>query len=403
MSIEPSLRPTATVRPTADFLSTKVRNMPPSGIRRFFDMLAEMKDVISLTIGEPDFTTPEPITRAAIDSLQAGETHYTANGGMIELRELIAANLSHRYGVDYEPRTELVITVGASEGLDATLRALLDPGDEVIYHEPCFVAYAPCIELAGGIPVPVSTTDATDFRVTGSAIEAAITPRTKAILLGYPNNPTGAVLSADELEAIAAVARRHDLLLISDEIYDRLVYGSHRHVAVSSLPGMRERTVLIGGFSKAYAMTGWRIGFVAAPEELMAGIAKVHQYGIMCAPTASQFAAVEALRSGEPFVAEMRAEYDRRRQLMTRRFNEIGLSCFEPEGAFYCFPNITASGLDDEQFAEQLLREEKVGVVPGRAFGPSGVGHVRACYATAYDEIVEAMDRIERFVARHRG
>jgi aminotransferase len=380
-----------------------VRNMPPSGIRRFFDMLAEMKDVISLTIGEPDFTTPEPITRAAIDSLEAGETHYTANGGMIELRELIAANLLHRYSVEYEPRTELVITVGASEGLDATMRALLNPGDEVIYHEPCFVAYAPCIELAGGVPVPVSTTAATDFRVTAQAIEAAVTPRTKAIMLGYPNNPTGAVLAADELEAIAEVARRQDLLIISDEIYDRLVYGAHRHTAIGSLAQMRDRTVLISGFSKAYAMTGWRLGFVAAPAALMTGIAKVHQYGIMCAPTASQYAAIEALRSGEPFVVEMLAEYDRRRQLMTRRFNEMGLACFEPEGAFYCFPNITASGLDDEQFAEQLLREEKVGVVPGRAFGPSGIGHVRCCYATAYEEIVEAMDRIERFMGRRRA
>ncbi|HEX5396661.1 MAG TPA: aminotransferase class I/II-fold pyridoxal phosphate-dependent enzyme [Candidatus Limnocylindria bacterium] len=402
MSIEPGLRPSPAGRPTADFLSTTVRNMPPSGIRRFFDMLAEMKDVISLTIGEPDFTTPGPITRAAIASLEAGETHYTANGGMLELRELIAANLAHRYGVDYEPRSELVVTVGASEGLDASLRALLNEGDEVIYHEPCFVAYAPCIELAGGIPVAVSTTDATDFRVTAAAIETAVTPRTKAIFLGYPNNPTGAVLSADELEAIADVARRHDLLVVSDEIYDRLVYGSHRHVAISALAGMRERTILIGGFSKAYAMTGWRIGFVAAPAELMAGIAKVHQYGIMCAPTASQFAAIEALRNGESFVVEMLAEYDRRRQLMTRRFNELGLDCFEPEGAFYCFPNITASGLDDEQFAEALLAEEKVGVVPGRAFGPSGVGHVRCCYATAYEEIVEAMDRIERFLERRR-
>jgi len=403
MSIEPILRPSSVPRPTADFLAAKVRDMAPSGIRRFFDMLAEMTDVISLTIGEPDFTTPEPITRAAIDSLEAGETHYTANGGMIELRELIAANLAHRYGVSYDPRAELVITVGASEGVDASLRALLDPGDEVIYHEPCFVSYAPCIELAGGTPVAVSTTDATDFRVTADAIEAAITPRSKAIFLGYPNNPTGAVLSRDELEAIAEVARRHDLLVISDEIYDRLVYGDHRHVAVSSLPGMRERTVLIGGFSKAYAMTGWRIGFVAAPAELMTGIAKVHQYGIMCAPTSAQFAAIEALQHGEPFVVEMLAEYDRRRVLMTRRFNEMGLACFEPQGAFYCFPKITSSGLDDEQFAEELLREEKVGVVPGRAFGPSGIGHVRVCYATAYEQIVEAMDRIERFVERRRG
>jgi aminotransferase len=391
-------------RATADFLNDGVRAMPPSGIRRFFDMLAEMTDVISLTIGEPDFDTPEHITRAAIESLERGETHYTANGGMIELRELIAANLERRYGVRYDARTELVITVGASEAVDASLRATLNPGDEVIYHEPCFVAYAPCIELAGGTPVAVSTTDATDFRVTAPMIEAAITPRTKAIFLGYPNNPTGAVLDHDELASIAEVAERHDLLVYTDEIYDRLVYGGHSHTAFSSLPGMRDRTVLLGGFSKSYAMTGWRIGYVAAPAELMTGIAKVHQYGIMCAPTSAQYAAIEALHNGEAAVQAMHDEYDRRRQLMTRRFNEMGLRCFEPHGAFYCFPNVTdATGLDDEEFAQQLLAEERVAVVPGRAFGRSGAGHVRACYATAYDEIVEAMDRTERFVARHRA
>jgi aminotransferase len=394
MSIEPR-----TTRAPAEFLSEKIRAMPPSGIRRFFDMLAEMKDVISLTIGEPDFTTPEPITRAAIASLEAGQTHYTANGGMIELRQMIAADLQARYGVAYEPRTELTITVGASEALDASLRATCDPGDEVIYHEPCFVAYAPCITLAGGVPVPVSTTDATDFRLTAEMVEAAVTPRTKAVFLGYPNNPTGAVLDRGELEAIGRVVERHDLLVITDEIYDRLVYGGHEHVAFSSLPGMRERTVLLGGFSKSFAMTGWRIGYVAAPAEIMAGIAKVHQYGIMCAPTAAQFAAIEALRSGEPFVRAMHDEYDRRRRLMTDRLNEIGLRCFEPRGAFYCFPEVTdATGLDDDAFAQELLREEHVAVVPGSAFGPSGAGHVRACYATAYEEIVEAMDRIERFV-----
>ncbi|HEX7195503.1 MAG TPA: aminotransferase class I/II-fold pyridoxal phosphate-dependent enzyme [Candidatus Limnocylindria bacterium] len=400
MTTQPAPR---TGRATADFLNDRVRAMPPSGIRRFFDMLAEMKDVISLTIGEPDFTTPEPITRAAIESLEAGETHYTANGGMIELRELIARNLRDRYGVDYDPRTELIITVGASEGVDASLRATINPGDEVIYHEPCFVAYAPCIELAGGTAVAVSTTKATDFRVTADMIEAAIRPRTKAIFLGYPNNPTGAALDRDELEAIARVAERHDLLVYSDEIYDRLVYGDHAHTAFSALPEMRERTVLLGGFSKSYAMTGWRIGYVAAPAELMAGIAKVHQYGIMCAPTAAQFAAIEALRSGEPHVEAMRAEYDRRRRYMTDRFNEIGLTCFEPMGAFYCFPRVSeATGMDETTFAERLLEEERVGVVPGTAFGPSGAGHVRVCYATAYEEIVEAMSRIERFVNAHR-
>ncbi|HEU4863929.1 MAG TPA: aminotransferase class I/II-fold pyridoxal phosphate-dependent enzyme [Candidatus Limnocylindria bacterium] len=399
MTSQPTTR-----RAPADFLNDRVRDIPPSGIRRFFDMLAEMKDVISLTIGEPDFTTPEPITRAAIESLEAGETHYTANGGMMDLRELIAANLRDRYGVEYDPRTELIITVGASEGVDASLRATINDGDEVIYHEPCFVAYAPCIQLAGGVAVPVSTTDATDFRVTAEMIEDVVTPRTKAIFLGYPNNPTGAVLDRADLEAIARVADRHDLLVYTDEIYDRLVYGDHEHTAFSSLPGMRERTILLGGFSKSYAMTGWRIGYVAAPEGLMTGIAKVHQYGIMCAPTSAQFAAIEAMKNGEPHLQAMRAEYDRRRRYITDRFNAIGMSCFEPKGAFYCFPHVTeCTGLDETTFAEKLLEEERVGVVPGTAFGPSGAGHVRVCYATAYEEIVEAMDRIERFAQRHRA
>jgi len=393
-----------TRRPTEAFLSQRVRGMAPSGIRRFFDMLAEMKDVISLTIGEPDFTTPEPITRAAIESLEHGQTHYTANGGILELRQLIAQNLEDRYGVSYDPVRELTITVGASEAVDASLRAILDPGDEVIYHEPCFVAYAPCIELAGGVPVRIATGDDNDFRVTADQIESAVTPRTKAIFMGYPNNPTGAVLDRDELAAIAAVAERHDLLVVTDEIYERLVYAGHEHVAFSALAGMRERTVLIGGFSKAYAMTGWRIGYVAAPADLMTGIAKVHQYGIMCAPTPAQYAAMEAIRTGEPFVQEMLAEYDRRRVLMTGRLNEMGLHCFEPRGAFYCFPDVSdATGLDEETFAQRLLSEERVAVVPGGAFGPSGARHVRACYATAYEEIVEAMDRMERFVARCRA
>lgn len=399
MTTEPAASRVA--RPPSDFLSDKIRSLQPSGIRRFFDMLAEMKDVISLTIGEPDFTTPEPITRAAIASLEAGETHYTANGGMLSLREAIAADLARRYGIAYDARTELIITVGASEAVDATLRAVCDPGDEVIYHEPSFVAYAPCITLAGGIPVAIATGDETDFQMTAAQLEAAITPRTKALFLGYPNNPTGAVLDRDELEKIAAVIERHDLMVVSDEIYERLVYGGHQHVPFSSLPGMRERTVLIGGFSKSYAMTGWRIGWVAAPAPMMVGIAKIHQYGIMCAPTVAQFAAIAALRIGEPFVASMHDEYDRRRQLMTRRFNEIGLHCFEPRGAFYCFPNIAKAGMDDEAFAQALLREERVAVVPGTAFGPSGADHVRVCYATAYEQIVEAMDRIEHFVERH--
>jgi aminotransferase len=409
MSVEPAAEPRPEVAEgpgaaAARFLSPVVRDMPPSGIRRFFDMLNEMKDVISLTIGEPDFTTPEPITRAATASLESGETHYSANAGMIELRELIAADLEARLSLSYDPRTEIVVTVGASEALDASLRAVCQPGDEVIHHEPCFVAYGPCIQLAGGTPVAVATTQATDFALTPAIVEAAVTPRTKAIFLGYPNNPTGAVLDRDALEGIAEIARRRDLLVISDEIYERLVYGDHEHAAIASLRAMRERTIHIGGFSKAYAMTGWRIGYVAAPADLMAGIAKIHQYGIMCAPTPAQYAAMEALRSGEPFVQAMHAEYERRRVLMTRRFNEMGLTCFEPRGAFYCFPNVRdATGLDDEQFAQELLREEHVAVVPGSAFGPSGAGHVRACYATAYEQIVEAMDRTQRFVERRRA
>jgi aminotransferase len=409
MSVEPAAEPRPEVAEgpgavAARFLSPVVRDMPPSGIRRFFDMLNEMKDVISLTIGEPDFTTPEPIRRAATASLESGETHYSANAGMIELRQLIAADLEARLSLSYDPRTEIVVTVGASEALDASLRAVCQPGDEVIHHEPCFVAYGPCIQLAGGRPVAVATTQATDFALTPAMVEAAVTPDTRAIFLGYPNNPTGAVLDRDALEGIADIARRHDLLVISDEIYERLVYGGHEHAAIASLPAMRERTIHIGGFSKAYAMTGWRIGYVAAPAGLMAGIAKIHQYGIMCAPTPAQYAAMEALRSGEPFVQAMHAEYERRRVLMTRRFNEMGLTCFEPRGAFYCFPNVRdATGLDDEQFAQELLREEHVAVVPGSAFGPSGAGHVRACYATAYEQIVEAMDRTQRFVERRRA
>ena len=380
-----------------------MQSVPPSGIRRFFDIAAEMDDVISLSIGEPDFTTPEPIVRAAIESLEAGESHYTSKGGMPELRGAVSAGLEELYGVTYDPVSEILITVGASEAMDAAVRAIVDPGDEVIYHEPSFVAYAPLISFAGGVPVAVPTVEANSFEVTAAQIEAAVTPRTKALFLAYPSNPTGAVLDAHELADIAAVAERHDLVVITDEIYDRLTYGGHRHVAFSAIPGARERTVLIGGFSKSYAMTGWRIGFVAASRDVMTGIAKVHQYGIMCAPTSAQFAALEALRSGDAYLADMLAEYDRRRRLMTDRFNEIGLRCFEPRGAFYCFPRVADVGLSSEEFAERLLMEERVAVVPGDAFGPSGQGYVRACYATAYEGIVEAMDRIQRFVERQRG
>ena len=400
MKTSPRHSPAVTARHPAQFLNERVRSMPPSGIRRFFDMATEMKDVISLSIGEPDFTTPEPIIRAAVRSLEAGETHYTSNQGMIELRTAVAGKLEELYGVAYDPRGEVLITVGASEAMDAALRAVVEPGDEVIYHEPSFVAYGPLISFAGGTPIALPTTQATNFELTADQIEAAVGPRTKAIFLAYPSNPTGAVLDRGELESIAEIAERHDLLVISDEIYDRLVYAGHRHIAFSALPGMRDRTIHIGGFSKSYAMTGWRIGFVCAPRDLMAGIAKVHQYGIMCAPTAAQHAALEALSTGEPFVVDMLAEYDRRRRLMTDRFNAVGLSCFEPRGAFYCFPRVSDTGLTSEEFAERLLLEEHVAIVPGGAFGPSGEGYVRVCYAAAYEDIEEAMSRIERFVGR---
>jgi len=391
-----------TGRATVDFLNDRVRAMPPSGIRRFFDILAEMKDVISLTIGEPDFTTPEPITRAAIESLEAGETHYTANGGMLALRELIGANLLDRYGVRYEARDELLITVGASEAVDLALRATCDPGDEVILHEPSYVAYEPAVVFAGGVVRHVATRFEDDFALDPAAVRAAITPATKALFLGYPCNPTGAVLPDAVQDELAVIAVEHDLLVYSDEIYDRLAYGTYRHRAMSALPGMRERTVLMGGFSKAYAMTGWRVGYLAAPAAILEGIVKVHQYGIMSAPTTAQDAALVAIRDGEPEVERMRAEYDRRRRLIVDGLNGIGLDTFEPRGAFYAFPRITSTGLTSDDFTERLLLEERVAVVPGSAFGPSGEGHVRMCYATSYEKLEEALVRIGRFVERVR-
>jgi aminotransferase len=323
-----------------------------------------------------------------------------SNHGTLELREALGRHLGDRYGVEYDPASELLITVGASEALDLALRATCDPGDEVILHEPSYVAYVPAIVFAGGVVRHVATRFEDDFALDPSAVEAAITPRTKALFLGYPSNPTGAVLSDDIQDALAGIARRHDLLVYSDEIYDRLAYGDYRHRAFSSLPGMRERTILMGGFSKAYAMTGWRVGWVAAPADILAGLVKVHQYGIMSAPTVAQDAALAALEGAEPDVERMVAEYDRRRRLLVDGLNALGLATFEPRGAFYAFPRITSTGLSDEAFAERLLVEEHVAVVPGSAFGPSGVGHVRMCYATAYDQLEAALSRIGRFVAR---
>jgi aminotransferase len=384
-------------------LSERVRAVPPSGIRRFFDILATMDDVISLGVGEPDFDTPERIVAAGVRSLHAGRTHYTSNYGTLELRRALADHLERRYGVGYDPGSELLITVGASEAVDLALRATCDPGDEVILHEPSYVAYVPAIMFAGGSAIHVATRLDDDFALAPTAVEAAITPRTKALFLGYPCNPTGAVLPDGVQEELARIAERHDLLVYSDEIYDRLAYGSYRHRPFSALPGMRDRTILMGGFSKAYAMTGWRVGWLAAPAAILEGILKVHQYGIMSAPTIAQDAALEAILHGEQEVERMVAEYDRRRRLVVGRLNAMGLRTFEPRGAFYAFPEVTSTtGLDSDGFARGLLEEEHVAVIPGSAFGPSGEGHVRACYATSYEQLVAAMDRIERFVGRHR-
>jgi aminotransferase len=383
-----------------DFVADRVERVPPSGIRRFFDIAATMDDVISLGIGEPDFTTPSPVIRAGIQSLERGETKYTSNSGMLELRQALASHLKRLYDVDYDPETELLITVGVSEALYLALTATINPGDEVIVPTPCFVSYQPEVTFAGGTPVPLPTRLEDAFQVTAEAVEALITPKTKALVIGYPNNPTGAVLTRATAQALADLAAKHDLLVISDEIYDRLVYGDHDHVCFASLAGARQRTITLGGFSKDYAMTGWRIGYAAAPPKILAAMRKVHQYTIMSAPTMAQVAAIEALTNGDEHVEKMRAEYDRRRQLMVGGLNDLGLTAFEPLGAFYVFPSIEASGMDDETFANQLLEEEKVAVVPGNAFGDSR-SFVRCSYATAYEDLERALDRMQRFMQRH--
>ena len=384
-----------------NFISDRVAGTPPSGIRKFFDIAATMKDVISLGIGEPDFVTPKPILQAGIDSLQRGETAYTSNSGTAELRTALSQHLNKLYKVQYDPADEIIVTVGVSEALYLVMTAVLNPGDEVIIPEPSFVAYGPEVTFAGGVPVAVPTYVKDNFQVTAETIEAAITPKTKAILLGYPNNPTGAVMEREVMLAVTAVAEQHDLLIISDEIYDRLVYGIE-HVCVPALPGMRERTVLLGGFSKDYAMTGWRIGYACAPADILAAMRKVHQYTIMSAPTTGQAAAVAALTpAGDRYVEEMRQEYDRRRRLIVDGFNTLGMDCFEPRGAFYAFPSIAKTGMSSDDFAMRLLDEEEVAMVPGDAFGASGAGFVRASYATAYEKIEEALNRLERFMRRH--
>ncbi len=383
-----------------NLISGKVRSVPPSGIRRFFDIAATMKDVISLGIGEPDFVTPDNIRRAGVDAIERGETHYTSNSGTIELRTALADKLFELYGARYDPETELLITVGVSEALQCAMLAVIDPGDEVIVVEPSFVAYKPSVIFSGGTPVVVAACVENDFQVTGEDIERAVTPRTKMVFIGYPNNPTGAVMSRARLQEIADVAEKHDLLVLSDELYDRLVYGVE-HVCFAKLPGMRDRTILLGGFSKNYAMTGWRVGYAAANPEILAAIRKVHQYLIMSAPTMSQIAATEALRNGEDSVRAMVREYDQRRRMMVTGLNAIGLPTFEPRGAFYAFPDIRPSGLTSEEFSERLLYEEHVAAVPGPAFGESGEGFVRMVYANSMANLEEALTRIERFVKRN--
>jgi len=380
-----------------NFISQKVNSISPSGIRKFFDLLSSLEGVISLGVGEPDFVTPWHIREAATSSLEKGYTMYTSNYGMLELRQELAKYLEHHYGVSYQPEREILVTVGVSEGLDLAVRAILNPGDEVIIPNPWYVSYPPCVILAGGTPVFVPTSKQNNFVLKVEDIEPLINKQTKAILISYPSNPTGAVMSREELAEIAKLAQKYNLLVISDEIYARLVYGVE-HTCFASLPGVKEQTILLGGFSKAFAMTGWRIGYIAANEQLIEAMLKIHQYTMLCAPTMSQMAGIEALRSGEDDVAKMVKEYDRRRRFIVKRLNEIGLPCFEPKGAFYAFPSIEATGMSSEEFAERLLMEERVAVVPGSAFGQCGEGFVRCCYATSLANIEEALNRTERFV-----
>ncbi len=382
------------------YLSDRVINLKPSGIRRFFDIAATMQDVISLGIGEPDFDTPLPVIEAGKRSLEQGHTHYTSNAGIIELRRILAANLERLYGVSYHPEDEVIISVGGSEALYLAATALLNPGDEVIIPTPCFVSYQAEVYMAGGVPVEIACRMEDNFDVDPARIEAAITPRTKAILLGFPNNPTGAVASRERLLEIARIAEKYDLIVMSDEIYDRLVYAGHQHVCFATLPGMRARTILLGGFSKDYAMTGWRIGFACAPQELASAMVRIHQYTIMSAPTTAQEAAIVAIEDRDESVMAMVEEYDRRRKLIVPEFNRIGLPTFEPKGAFYAFPKVSVTGLNDDEFATRLLNEENVAMVPGSSFGAGGEGFCRASYATAYEKIEEALRRIERFVNR---
>lgn len=378
---------------------TVTRDIKPSGIRRFFDIAASMEGVISLGVGEPDFPTPWHIRRAGIKSLENSKTRYTSNSGLIELREEICKYIARRYNVSYDPRSEVLVTVGGSEGIDGAIRALVAPGDEVIIPQPSFVCYEPIVRLAGGVPVIVELKAENEFRLTAKELREAITEKTKLLVFPFPSNPTGAIMEREDLEAIAEVLRETDVCVLSDEIYSELTYGGKRHVSIASIDGMRERTVLVNGFSKSYSMTGWRMGYACAPAPIIAQMTKIHQFAIMSAPTTSQYAAVEALRNGDEDVERMVAEYDMRRRLIVHGFNKLGMDCFEPKGAFYCFPSIKKTGMSSEEFCEKLLITKKVAVVPGSAFGDCGEGFIRVSYCYSTDHIKEALSRIEEFLS----
>ena len=387
------------------YLNRRSASVPPSGIRRFFDLASSRKDAISLGVGEPDFKTPYLIRDAAINSLVDGETQYTANRGLIELRREISGYLSDRYHISYLPDDEILVTIGASEAIDLALRALISDGDEVLIPDPSYVSYSPGVVFAGGVPVPVETRQKEDFRLQADQLEQAVTDKTKLLILPYPNNPTGAIMEKSDLAAVAEVVLKHDLLVISDEIYSELIYDHHEHVSFASIEGMFERTITINGFSKAFAMTGWRVGYACGSSEIISVMNKIHQYAIMCAPRQGQVAAAAALRLGRESnyesVISMRDSYDRRRRLMLSAFREMGLDCFEPFGAFYVFPSIRLTGMSSEEFCSRLLQEKNVAAVPGNAFGQSGEGHIRCCYATAVDKINIALDRMADFVANN--
>ena len=381
-------------------IAKKVVDIPPSGIRKFFDVANEIGDAISLGVGEPDFDTPWHIREEGIYSLEKGKTIYSANAGLLELRQEICRYTARRFDLTYSPTKQCLVTVGGSEGIDLAMRTLLEPGEEVIVPEPSFVSYKPCVVLAGGVAVPIPTKEENNFKLTAEELERAITPKTKILVLPYPNNPTGAIMEKEELEKIAEVLRDKNIIVLSDEIYAELTYGK-KHVSIASIPGMYERTIVLNGFSKAFAMTGWRLGYALGPAPIIQMMTKVHQFALMCAPTTSQYAGIEAMRNGDEDVRIMQEAYDRRRRVMVEGFRSMGLSCFEPEGAFYVFPNITRTGLTSEEFCEKLLLDQRVVVVPGTAFGESGEGFVRASYAYSVEAIKEALARIETFVKKH--